>query len=86
MELQPYLDGRFQAAIGNWARYSVFSFEIVQWSMLVSFSSAFLITTLTCVFIVSQRSNFGPAQAGLALTYSFLIPYIPLLQCITQHT
>jgi ABC-type multidrug transport system fused ATPase/permease subunit len=46
--------------------------------MLVSFSSAFLITTLTCIFIVGQRTNFGPAQAGLALTYSFLIPYFLL--------
>ena len=64
MELRPYVATRFLQAVDTWARFSAFSAAILDWAMLVSFCSAFLITTLTCVFIIADRDNFEPAETG----------------------
>ena len=77
MSFNNFFDERFYHAMDEWTKFGFTSMGIINTSMLTSYVLSLLISTSTALFIVYSET-LSPALAGLALTYSFLIPYFLL--------
>lgn len=45
---------------------------------MTSYVLSFVISTSAALFLVYNRASYQPAEVGLVLTYSYLIPYFLL--------
>ena len=52
-----------------------FSSSLISFAMLTAQLISFVVSCVTATSIILQQDDFLPEDAGLALTYSFLIPY-----------
>lgn len=56
-------------------RLNHLSSTVQNWSMLCGSLISSLITALTAVIVLAEAHRYEPTLAGLALTYSYLLPY-----------
>ena len=61
--------------VNTFNRANFFSSSLISFAMLTAQLISFVVSCVTATSIVLQQDNFLPEDAGLALTYSFLIPY-----------
>eukprot|EP00924_Labyrinthula_sp_SR-Ha-C_P004358 augustus_masked-scaffold_3-processed-gene-21.99-mRNA-1 protein AED:0.04 eAED:0.04 QI:0/-1/0/1/-1/1/1/0/1256 len=67
----------FQERVDDWTRFGILSLGIINTSMLLSYILSMFISASTGLYIILGKT-LSPERAGLALTYSFLIPYFML--------
>ena len=75
MELERFFGAKQAAAVDEFNRHNYFAAATMSFAMMTAQIISFAVSTLTAAVILARRSSFAPADAGLALTYSFLIPY-----------
>jgi ABC-type multidrug transport system fused ATPase/permease subunit len=83
MGFQDYWDQRFSGFVDDYTRFNFFSSSVINWGMLFSYSVSFFISLGTAAGVLLQTGRSGafglsPSEAGLALTYSFGLPYFLL--------
>jgi len=89
---QGYFHQRHYRAISDYSRFNFGSCTVINWGRLASNSISFVVSTATAVLIMSQRREYDPTRAALAITYSFLFPYFLALtsflisMCLTGAT
>jgi len=72
---QHWFTARFDTALNNYSQAAFISAALVHWSMNLAYFVTFIIACATSVLVVYQRDTIGASTAGLALTYSFVIPF-----------
>eukprot|EP00937_MAST-01D_sp_MAST-1D-sp2_P002912 g2912.t1 len=75
MGLASYFEARYMAAVDAYNRYNYVSSSLEQWTVLATNSISFVASTATCAFVLYDSGGRSPVLAGLAVTYSFLLPY-----------
>jgi hypothetical protein len=78
-----YMSKRFSKSIDDWCKCMFLSGSLINWGSLVSYVISCALSTITATVIVVHRSQYSQAQVGMALSYSFLIPYF--LQFLSLH-
>jgi len=68
----------FAAAVDEMNRFNFLASAVISWQTLWSYAIAFLISTLSSVWVLWGPVETPSAQVGLALMYTFLLPYFLL--------
>jgi ABC-type multidrug transport system fused ATPase/permease subunit len=66
---------RFAEAEYSWVMASYWSVSLQNFGMMVSCVVSFVVSFCTAVIVVLERESLQPSVAGLAVTYSFVLPY-----------
>lgn len=55
--------------------YNFTSSSLINWSVLVSYLAAFIFSVSSALSVVLRAESLSPSEMGVALTYSFSLPY-----------
>ena len=69
---------RFARNVDEYGRHNFLSGAFINWGSLVSYFISATVSSTTVAFILINRKSYTAAYVGLALTYSFLVPYFLL--------
>jgi len=75
MKLEDYFRLRHVMHTNRYSSNQFMSLTVVNFSTLFAGLISFFLCTCAALVVVSRRETYEPAQVGLALTYSFLVPY-----------
>jgi ABC-type multidrug transport system fused ATPase/permease subunit len=75
MGLDDYFVRRDCRAVDHFVRYNFFSCSLVCWGNLMSQTISAVISIVTAAVLLRSTLEVKPSYTGLALTYSFLLPY-----------
>jgi len=75
MGLQSFFVRRDCRAVDYFIRYNFFSCSLVCWGNLVALGISSIISVCTAAVLLRSPLEVKPSYTGLALTYSFLLPY-----------
>jgi ABC-type multidrug transport system fused ATPase/permease subunit len=75
MALTDYFVRRDCLAVDHFVRYNFFSCSLVCWGNLMSQAISAVIAIITATVLLRSSVDVKPSYTGLALTYSFLLPY-----------
>lgn len=75
MQFDQFFSFRQQRFVDRFVGNQFFSNAVMNWGMLLTAIISFILALSCSLIIVALQDELGEAQVGLALTYSFLIPY-----------
>jgi ABC-type multidrug transport system fused ATPase/permease subunit len=76
MSFESYFEEKERRAVDEWNRHSHFGNTAVQWGTYISNIVAFVFSVSAAVIVYAQRERFpNVAVIGVALNYSFVLPY-----------
>ena len=75
MRFNNFFSRRQQRFVDRFVGNQFFSNAVMNWGMLLTAFISFVLALSCSLIIVSLQDELGETQVGLALTYSFLIPY-----------
>lgn len=75
MNFQNYFIQRHYSYVNRYTTNTYMSHTLINFSTLMAGMVSFGLSTSAAIVVVFKREDFEPALVGLALTYSFLIPY-----------
>jgi ABC-type multidrug transport system fused ATPase/permease subunit len=73
-----FMSHRFNSHVDEFSRQNFFSGSVINWGMFISYVVSSIVSALTAIFIFMNKDEYSAAFVGLALTYSFLVPYFLL--------
>jgi ATP-binding cassette subfamily C (CFTR/MRP) protein 1 len=73
-----FMSRRFNSRVDEFSRQNFFSGSVINWGMFLSYMISSVVSSLTAIFIFLHKDEYSAAFVGLALTYSFLVPYFLL--------
>ena len=76
MGFEDYFSNRMYGLMDQWSRYNYFSCSVINAGYTFVNTLAFLISVSSACVVLFNRQQFqNPAMVGVALGYSFLLPY-----------
>lgn len=75
MGFEQYFHARQCANLDAFNRFNFFSASVVYWGMLLTNVIAFVCSSAAAAIVFAQRDSFEVSLVGVALNYSFLLPY-----------
>jgi len=75
MNLGSFFSARQEAFVDQFVKNQHFSGTLINWSIMMTGLISFLLAFPASMVVVFLRDTIDASEAGLALTYSFLIPY-----------
>ena len=74
MGFEEHFNAQFAAHVDSFNRFHFTSCSLENWGILTTNSISFVASTATCMLVL-MGGHADPVLAGLAVTYSFLLPY-----------
>ncbi|CAD7924788.1 unnamed protein product [Amoebophrya sp. A120] len=89
MQLQKFFQTRMAEHLSEFLRYRYFTETVTHAGFLWASLAAYAISIAAAIVMLSLRKDFEPGEVGLALAYSFILPYffslLILIACYTVN-
>ncbi|CAD7924784.1 unnamed protein product [Amoebophrya sp. A120] len=89
MQLQKFFQTRMAEFLSEYLRYRYFAETVTHAGFLWASLAAYAISIAAAILMLSLRNDFEPGEVGIALSYSFVLPYffslLVLIICYTLN-